>query len=60
VATRFYEAVLVATRPWAVFVQTSKGVKQAQNGLHMRLPYGSSLLIAETDGKPVVIGRRNA
>lgn len=58
--SKFYEAVLVSTRPWAVYIQTINGgaVRPAQNSLGQRLPKGSKLLIAEEGGKLTVIGRR--
>lgn len=58
--TRFYEAVLLSTRPWAVYFQVENGgaVRPAQNALAQRLPVGSKLLIAETGGRATVIGRR--
>lgn len=60
--TKFYEATLLATRPWAIYYAVSNGgaVRPAQNSLGQRLPIGSKLLIAEVNGKATVIGRRLA
>lgn len=59
-ATKFYEAYLISTRPWAVYIQVSKGgaVRPAQNSLGQRLPAASKLLVAEEGGRLTIIGRR--
>ena len=58
-ATKFFEAVLISTRPWNIYVQMpSGGVRPAQNALGQRLPISSRLLVAEEGGKLTVIGRR--
>jgi hypothetical protein len=57
-ATRFIEGSVQSNLPWGVICRTAKGLKLVSNGLNQRLPLGADVLIADTDGRAVVIGRR--